>query len=372
MQNIPDKSKRLLFVIGLASMGGAERVLSVLAKKFAESGNEVFIVCLDMHECQRSSAELTEGIEYIFIGQQSNVKHISYLHRWQRLRREIKRIKPDIIVGFMLIYAIQALISTMGMHIPVILRTANIPAYELSPRFVKGLTKLLLPKIRGAVFQTQSQQEGYLPYIGYSCKRIIIPNPAVGNPFWNDPKDYTNKTILNAGRLVEEKEQKLLINAFAEIADRFPEWNLVICGAGPLRDDLDREITRLNLKGRVEMPGFIKDIDKYMHESSIFALPSQFEGMPNVLIEAMCMGCACIVTDFHGGSATELIRNNHNGVIIPIGDREALSGALVKLMGSCELREQLGSQATYLRERQPIDEISERWLEFFGSIYSCG
>ena len=176
---MPIYPNSLLFITGSLSGGGAERVLTLLAEEIRKKSIKVYICCLEQQQEDINSKELTDGINYSFLGQKSKFRYFSLIKRLFVLRREIKSINPDIVIGFMLHNAIQAVMSSLGLNIPVILRTANTPEKELSSGMTKILARLFLPKIKGAVFQTEYQQKGYESLL--KCKSVIISNPVSYN-----------------------------------------------------------------------------------------------------------------------------------------------------------------------------------------------
>lgn len=162
--------------------------------------------------------------------------------------------------------------------------------------------------------------------------RKIIPN-AINKEFitaeYSGPR---NKQIVSSGRLTEQKNHALLIKAFAGITAKYPAYKLVIYGDGPLRKDLELLASNLGIADKVSFPGYTTEIRKKIERSSLFVLSSDFEGMPNALMEAMALGVPCISTDCKGGGARFLIKNGTNGLLTPIGDVEALQTAMEKIL----------------------------------------
>src|SRR5690606_37218842 len=117
------------------------------------------------------------------------------------------------------------------------------------------------------------------------------------------------------GRLHEQKNQQLLVNAFAKISNEYPDYKLEIFGEGELRDLLEEQISKLNLEGKVILRGTTNTLFDEIIDASLFVLSSDFEGMPNALMEAMSLGLPCISTDCKPGGAKELIENKVNGLL---------------------------------------------------------
>ena len=112
----------------------------------------------------------------------------------------------------------------------------------------------------------------------------------------------------------------MLIRAFAKIASKYPDYTLFIYGEGPLRRDLEILIKTLHLGNQVFLQGFKKNIHEFISDAEFFILSSDFEGLSNALLEAMCMGIPCITTNVSG--IDEVIHDKINGVLVSPGDEE--------------------------------------------------
>lgn len=112
----------------------------------------------------------------------------------------------------------------------------------------------------------------------------------------------------------------MLIRAFAKIASKYPDYTLFIYGEGPLRRDLESLIKTLHLGNQVFLQGFKKNIHELISDAEFFILSSDFEGLSNALLEAMCMGIPCITTNVSG--IDEVIHDKINGVLVSPGDEE--------------------------------------------------
>ena len=146
----------------------------------------------------------------------------------------------------------------------------------------------------GCVFQTKQAQDYYKNIL--RCESIVLRNPL--NPdFKVSPySGQRKKKIVTMGRLSEEKNQALLIRAFAKIADKYPEYMVEIYGDGPLHDELDQLIQKVGMEGRVLLMGRKNNVQQYIQDASVFVLCSNSEGMPNALLEAMALGLPSIAT----------------------------------------------------------------------------
>ncbi len=218
----------------------------------------------------------------------------------------------------------------------------------LTQPYIRNLNRKFLRKLAhsadGWVFQTEEQREWYGKSIGQATT-ALIPNAV------NEKGDVTpahiirTKTIVSAGRLSRAKNHALLIKAFATISDRYPDYRLVIYGDGPLRQQLEALVEDLGMADKVSLPGYTTFVREKMEQASLFVLTSDWEGMPNALIEAMALGVPCISTDCKGGGARFLINDGINGLLTPVGDMEALAASMEKVLCNAVLSQQLSIEA---------------------------
>ena len=175
------------------------------------------------------------------------------------------------------------------------------------------------------------------------------------------------KEIVTVGRIDINKNQRMLIEAFAPIAEEFPEWNVALYGEGPDCDNLVKRVKELQLEKRILFKGVHDDIPQRIEDAAIFVLTSKQEGMPNALIEAMVLGLAVISTDCPCGGPRDLIQQDGNGVLIPVDNTQALTEALRRLMKDKELREELGEKALQLKDRVLPSCVNAQWEEYLNS-----
>ena len=136
--------------------------------------------------------------------------------------------------------------------------------------------------------------------------------------------------ILGCGRLIELKGFTVLIKAFARLVER-QQCRLIILGTGPQREKLESLIARLNLQGKVSLPGHTDNPFAFMSRAALFVLSSRTEGLPTALIEALACGCPCVSTDCPSGPA-EILQGGAVGPLVPVGDHAALANAMARML----------------------------------------
>jgi len=124
----------------------------------------------------------------------------------------------------------------------------------------------------------------------------------------------------------------------------------------------------LGLSQSAELPGGIKDVPNCIKDAEIFILSSDYEGMPNALIEAMCVGLPVISTAVSG--ATDLVISGENGLLVECDDTEGLAAAMEKMASDAELRQRCAQNASRLADELTLDKITDQWLDFIQKVIS--
>ncbi len=340
---------RIVFITNGLSAGGSERVLSVIANELAARQYEVSIVCV---RGITSFYPIDAHIRLIFLDKE---RHCGSL--WEKMlwiRKWVKRDPPDIIITFIVRVYGFTLLSLAGCHIPVITSERNDP--RSFPFLSQVIMRLFLPLSSHHVVQTADIKAYYPSFI--RKKTTVIANP-VSPGIFSLPSVEKKDVVVCVGRLVAQKNHRMLINSFAAIADRHPSYQLVIYGEGPLRERLMRQVRALGMEDRIFLPGRTKDLFSRLREARIFCLSSLYEGMSNALIEAMCLRLPVITTRVSG--VDELIRNEENGLVIPVNDEVSYSEALDRLMGDKSFQTFLGENHRHHTSLFNINTITMLW-----------
>jgi glycosyltransferase involved in cell wall biosynthesis len=224
----------------------------------------------------------------------------------------------------------------------------------------KKLKFLLLKRIKSALYRNATRilavsdgvAEDLARTIGVSRDKLdVIYNPivdeeldslaeeAVDHPWF----DEEVPVILAAGRLVDQKDYPMLLEAFSLLRRRTAA-RLVILGDGELRQSLRNLAEKLGIDGDVAFLGFVPNPYRYMRRCSVFALSSRFEGFGNVIVEAMACSVPVVATDCPSGPS-EIITDGADGFLVPVGDAGSMANALQRLLENSELRAKIGKEA---------------------------
>ncbi len=161
--------------------------------------------------------------------------------------------------------------------------------------------------------------------------------------------------LLAVGRLVAEKDHATLLAAFARVRAARPA-RLLILGEGPLRPALESLAAELGVAADVALPGFDKNPFRYMARATVFVLSSRFEGLPGALVQAMACGAPAVATDCDSGPS-EILRSEDEGLLVPVGDPEALAAAVLRVLGDPALRGRLAERGRAAADRFRADAI---------------
>ena len=409
----------ITFLTASLGSGGAERVVSLLANRMSEYGHQVEIICLmydDVYYQTKPEVKLTV-VPRVCPG--------NLIKRLFWLRRYVQKSGTEVCVAFTEGVYCATICALLGTGIPVIASERLDPHYMSWQRNL--LKKIFLPHAAWLVVQTEHIKSYFKGKV--AKKTSIILNPVnekvfeIANDNDNDNENYLTEhkdtktqrvvnderlmvngdgltvkenTIISVARLFPQKRQEVLIKAFAKIAEKYPEWKLIIYGEGPERaklekliaslndneSDLNTKLTktqrvvngeglmvndeRLKIKERILLPGRCETIIEELNKAKIFALSSDYEGLSNAMLEAVCVGLPIVSTRVSG--TDELIHEGVNGYVVDCGDTDALAEALEKLMGDEKKIQQFSAESRKMAEQFRLDYIVREWLELMERV----
>ena len=348
---------KLLFYINSIGHGGAERVMVNLANSFSSKGYETVLVTSSPSSWEYSCFENVKRVNLF------NVRICGFFRRnfnlLKALRKVIKNEKPDAVISFMAEPNFRMLIATAGLKCRKIISVRNDPAREYPNLLFKFLAKTLYNLADGVVFQTEDSKK-WFPKSIQKKSRIIMNQ--VDDIFFNTPLAEDRRDIVTTGRLTAQKNHKMLIRAFSQIVDEI-EDNLIIYGEGELRGELEELVKTLGLEGRVFLPGPTKNVPEVLSKAKIFVLSSDYEGMPNSLLEAMAMGLPCISTDCPCGGPKKMLQDIGESFLVPVGDSNVLALSLKNVLKSINYNSIYEMSSLKMQEYKK-EIVFEKWLRY--------
>lgn len=355
--------KRIMFIKESFNGGGAARVICRLMNRLCREHQVYFVffgvnaapyyidpaVCV-IHVKSRNyeKAEKNSALKKDVFWRLKNFIELF------RIRKLVKRLKKQ--------YQIDTTVSflTLGNLVNIFAgsKDRKIVSERMDPRKLPLLyficSRLSCCFADSIVFQSKYVQAMYNDKI--KEKSCIIPNPTEVSC---KALPVSGRKIVAVGRLAKQKNHKLLIKAFSIFHNTHQDYHLHIYGEGSLLDELIQTAYNNRIQDFVHFEGFKKDVHAAISDAEQFVLSSDHEGLSNALMEAMMMGHACISTACAGSE--EIIENEKNGLLVPVGDAEALSEAMCRLSDDPGLRERLGRAAALSAEEWKTECVVRLW-----------
>ncbi len=386
---------KILIVCPRLCHGGAERVAVTLANGFIHRGHDV-VFLTDLFEEQ--TYQLDDAVQVKSLVAVSTPKYKKWFSAIRIVRKNIRKEKPNVMIGIMSLCSIIAWIASRGLHVPVVATEHN--SYE-RPQGVKfslydRIYKFHLSKLFDVVTVLTGADKQLLRN---KDNVVVTPNPLILKPVEDIPKK--ENVVLAAGRVDNwhYKGFDVLIKAFSKLvqSSKFKVqnegWKLQIAGVWrnpETRKYLDSIAEESGVLDKIEYLGFIEDMQKLYAESSIFVLSSRYEGFGLVLIEAMSQGCACIACDYKGRQreilcpdgdvpsekcqvkSEKFIGSNieicENGILCEPDDVDALSEAMKTMIMEDEYRESIRQNAINRSEYYSIEHTMDRWESLLNNV----
>lgn len=346
--------------------GGMERVLSLKASRLAEDyGHEVYIVTASM-KGRKPAFPLSPKVNLVDVGVSDRFGP-GLLTYGRRLDKVLTRISPDVTVslcGNDVYYVPSCKDGSIKLaefhfsHDKFMLKYGDGPYARWRTRKLEKA----LRKFHTLVVLTEADARTWREILP-SVKQIY--NPLTFSP--SDSSPLTSKRFIAAGRLEKQKDYPSMVTAWKKVTERHPDWTLDIFGDGHRKDEIEHMIAYAGLEGKVRLMGRSSDIRGEMLRSSGLLLSSRFEGFPMVLLEAAALGLPMVSFDCHYGPS-EIVRTGENGILVPMGDTDAMAEAVCRLIEDEDLRRRLGEGAYASAQAFLPERVMDQWDSLFRSL----
>ena len=340
--------------------GGAERVLSILSAPLADRyDNVIYVMWLDVPIFYDTDKRVRKVCIEKEVGSKSDIKKMLWF------RKFIEKEHPDVLLSFLEPFNIRVLISTMGLGIKTYVAERNDPHGVNKYWIIDQFEKLVYRLADKILVQTETIKKFF---DGVLTERTsVIYNPV------NLPKEMVGKAlmvekkrrIVSVARLTPQKNNDVLIKAFAKFSENHPDYTLTIYGIGELGEELKCLAESLGVGKKVSMPGASKTIHQDILDAEMMCLVSSREGMSNSMIESMCLGLPCICTKVSG--AIDLIKHGENGLLVDIGDVDGLVEKMNLIADKPDKAKEIGINASQLYQVLNKDKICKEWLDVLES-----
>lgn len=361
---------KILFHLNCLEQGGAERVVSNLANQFSKEGYQVIVATEWQGE---NEFQLNEGVQRVHVGlkeQDEKKGRISKIFlRVKYLREFIRKENPDITIAFAHKANYRALMATVGMRMPVVISVRTDPVGHYDSLSDKIQIPLLFPRAAGCVFQTEGQREFFPEYL--QKKSRIILNP-VNDKYLNVPEpEVREKTVVQSGRLVDFKNQPMLLEAFMKVHAKHPDYTLKIYGGDSFdgtKEILEEMIRENHAEDFIRLMGASDSLERELPKASVYAFSSDWEGLPNALLEAMALGMPIVATDCPCGGPRTVMTNEVDGLLVPIKDADAMAEGINRLIEDRKLAERLGQNARKISDKINGPAVIAQWRDYIEEV----
>lgn len=350
------KIKKVSFIITDMSSGGAERVMSLIANYFDKQGIETQILAI---KSDKIVYALNENVKFKFIGTARNPFNRFFI-RLYNIRKETR--DSDVVISFLWHCNIYTILATIFSRKKIIISERSDPNKEMRGifSFFKWFRNICYHAADSIVFQTVDAMNYYKGRI-YN-NGVVIPNPI--SP--NIPETYNRirkKKLVAVGRLTEQKNIPVMLEAFSQIHKEFPEYKLNIYGEGELQEKLRGYVEKLGLIDSVKFEGFKNEILYEINDAKVFLTSSNFEGISNSMLEGLAMGIPVVATDCPVGGARQFIRTGVNGELVPMNCVNEFKDAIKKILSDDDYWEELSKNAINIRTELSIETIGQEWIK---------
>lgn len=307
-------------------------------------------------------AEKNIKIHYIGKGAGFSAKAV-----WQ-LGHALRAFEPDVVHSHL--YAcVYAAPWILGNKRKMIHTVHSAPEIENRRPLRKWITTLLVKcgKMIPVAISPKNQEKVAAFYNIAKEKVPVINNPVVLERFYRCKERQTDECVfITVGRLTPLKNQEMMIKAFAKVQETDRPAKLVLVGSGESEAALRELVDRLNLNEKVCFAGYVQDVERYLAEADVFVLSSNYEGLPMSILEAMAAELPVISTDV--GGISDIVTDN--GILIPVGDTDALRAAMLQLMEDPELRSHMSQRAKAYAAQYDMDMIADQYATVY-QRYGC-
>jgi glycosyltransferase involved in cell wall biosynthesis len=355
-------SIRILHVIGQISVGGCEKQLLELIRR-SDHGRYRYGLCYYSPNPDNMVREFTEaGAQLLYVdkfGESSTTRRF-----FGSLRRTIREFHPDLIHTWLYSANFWGRLAgrSLGLRRLIASERSIMTPYPLGARVAERLLRCTT-----WTANSQASAQRVRGFLGVPAHRMNVLYNAVEMPARNAQTDRVEvrrelglgperRLVLMVGRLTAAKDYPTLFRAAQRLCAGEPQVTFLCAGHGDLETALRQELTERKLLDRVRLLGLREDIPRLLSAADVFCLSSRFEGFPNVIAEAMAAGLPVICTRFEG--AQEVVQDGRTGLLVGVGDDEALARKVLELLADAGARERLGrSGREWVRENLSWDRL---------------
>ncbi len=356
---------KILIVISELKYSGAAKIAAWLANSLAESDLDVTLLTFFG---EKDSQIVSKNVKQVKI-------KIDDTSRWKRTLKAIRQIhktiakhKYDVLISFLPLEGFVSVLASVYTKTKVIVAERSDPYNEKS--ISANIFRFFFRFADGAVFQSAGAMAYYPSKLKENSR--IIENPVLRSNVPMIPYEDRYDEIVSVSRMdIKQKRQDLLLKAFAIVAETKKTVKLKLIGDGPDMDDIKALSKELGIYEQVIFIGKSSDVLKEISHSKVFVFASDFEGMPNAILEALSMGVPVITTDYSPGGAIELVSEKERGFVVPRGNEKLLAEKMIYTLNNVDRAAEMSSNAVGIYMDNSETETLKRWMEYITYIAHC-
>ena len=387
--------KQVLMVMPVMKGGGAERVASLLMNEFHRCGHDVEFILTSSTPEEIVRTDLKEEISLVLLqehGFRKGLRVISsiicrifevfkipvpgfaaYLSFISEYSKEIKQLRQKLkanpkmtVIAFLQPSIPMVVLAARGLPNRIIISERGNPKRLMKSRYGEKFIQKYYSQISAAVFQTKEARDTYPTNVRE--KGVVISNPIKSDL----PEPFTgerNKNITTFCRISLQKNLSMLIEAYSLLHQEYPAYKLRIIGDAlngegqRVLNVIQEQVRQLQLEDAVEFLPFSAKVHEDILEDFMYVNSSDYEGISNAMLEAMAIGMPAICTDCPIGGAHATIQHEENGMLVSVGDAQAMYLAMKQIIEDKELAQRLSYNAAELRETLSLENIAKQWME---------
>ncbi len=353
----------ILFLISNLEAGGAQRVISELSNKMVEKGIKISIALLYNDVIYYS---LNNEIQIYKYYKSKKNKIEEQKRKLRFIQQSVEDSDADIVISFLAEVNIYASIALWNYKVKLIISERNDPQREPASLIKKILRKFVYKRPDGFVFQTKQSQKFFGKRI--QSHSVVIHNP-VKDGLPNSQvisKDYYK--IVSIGRLENQKNYPLALKVIKSLIEAGISVKYYIYGQGSCKFSLQKLCSNLGIEQYVYFMGTSKNVHTEIIDTDFFLMTSNYEGLPNVLLEAMSMGLVVLATNCPCGGPSELIQHGVNGFLFPVGDDRKAVETIISLISDKGLCLDVAIEAKKIRDTHDLNRITEEWINYIDEV----